>query len=61
MVNWTANWDNTFFGQSFDDYYLGSPPIQDPVRPAAPGKMFSKNVKFRRNSPGSKDTCSNLN
>jgi dienelactone hydrolase len=29
-VNWISDWGNAVFGQSFDDYYLGKTPLEDP-------------------------------
>jgi dipeptidyl aminopeptidase/acylaminoacyl peptidase len=29
-VNWTSDWGNCKFGHSFDDYYLGTTPLEDP-------------------------------
>ncbi|MCP5116571.1 MAG: S9 family peptidase, partial [bacterium] len=30
-VNWTSDWANCRFGHSFDDYYLGKTPLEDPA------------------------------
>lgn len=29
-VNWTSDWGNAMFGHSFEDYYLGATPMQNP-------------------------------
>jgi dipeptidyl aminopeptidase/acylaminoacyl peptidase len=29
-VNWISDWGNAVFGHSFDDYYLGKTPLEDP-------------------------------
>ncbi len=29
-VNWISDWGNCVFGHSFDDYYLGKTPLEDP-------------------------------
>jgi poly(3-hydroxybutyrate) depolymerase len=39
-VNWISDWGNAMFGHAFDDYYLGSTPIQDPERYVAKSPLF---------------------
>ncbi len=42
-VNWISDWGNAVFGQSFDDYYLGKTPLEDPQLYLRKSPLFRMN------------------